>query len=408
MRVLVADKLHPHTIDSLRHIGLDVVVNDCDGDALHHAIVSSDPQSLVVKSTMITQTMMEHAPSLELIVRAGAGYDTIDVDVASELGIFVANCPGKNASAVAELTIGLMVALDRRIPNNVFDAQAGLWRKGMYSKASGLRGRILGLIGLGHIGQLVAEAAKSMGIDVVGWSRSLTEKKAHSLGIRYLSSPLEIASQADIISLHIPAIPDTFKLANRDFFNAMKPGALFINTSRGSIVDEGALLEAVNNKGILAGLDVFESEPEGKEGHLNTELSQHPLVYLTHHIGASTDQAQIATGKEVVRVIDIYSRTGVVPNCINIAEQSYATHVLTIRHLDKVGVLAGILDLIRKYNMNIQEMENQVFTGDANAAVARIRVVGSPPKELCRLLKEIHNVLAVSCIQIQSNEHQSI
>jgi len=404
MRVLVADRLPQTIIDALRQIGLDLIVNDCSGDVLHSAITSYDPQSLIVKSTKVMRSMMEQAPSLELIVRAGAGYDSIDVAAASELGIFVANCPGKNASAVAELTIGLMVALDRRIPDNIIDARAGLWRKGVYAKASGLRGRTLGLIGLGHIGQLVAEMAKSIGLEVMAWSRSLTAEKADILGIHYMDTPLKIAAQADIISLHVAATNDTQQLANKVFFKAMKPGASFINTTRGSVVDEKALLEALDTKGIRAALDVFESEPQGKEGTLQTKLTQHPSVYLTHHIGASTEQAQNATGREVVRVIDIYSRTGLIPNCINIAVQSYATHVLTVRHLDKIGVLAGILDLIRKYNLNIQEMENQVFTGDANAAVARIRVVGTPPQELCSLLKDIQDVIAVSCIQIQRDE----
>ncbi len=406
MRVLVADKLPQNIIDSLRHIGLKVVVNDCAEDTLHTALESFDPHSLVVKSTRVTQSMMEKAPSLEMIVRAGAGYDTIDVTAASELGVFVANCPGKNASAVAELAIGLMVAMDRRIPDNVVDARRGLWCKGVYSKAAGLKGRTLGLIGLGHIGQLVAVIAKSMGLDVIAWSRSLTTEKAKALGVRYVNSPIEIAAKSDIVSVHVAANHDTLHLANRDFFKAMKHEALFINTARGGIVDESALLEALNTKGIRAALDVFMSEPQTKEGALDTALSQHPSVYLTHHIGASTEQAQNATGKEVVRVMGTYARTGFVPNCINIAEQSGATHLLSVRHLDKVGVLAGILDLIRKYNLNVQEMENQVFTGDANAAVARIRLVGTPSEELCDLLKDMTDVLAVSCIQIQKDDDQ--
>ncbi|MCY4001827.1 MAG: NAD(P)-binding domain-containing protein [Bacteroidetes bacterium] len=400
MRVLVADSLPEEIIDSLRSKGHVITVQDCAGEDLRRMLVSTDAESLVVKSTKVTKEILTHAPSLELIVRAGAGFDTIDIDAASELGIFVANCPGKNATAVAELTIGLIVALDRRIPDNVIDARSGRWQKGLYGKGRGLKGQVLGLIGLGHIGLLVARMASSMGLNICAWSRSLTPEKAASLGIHYLDSPLKVASNADIISFHVAANQDTFQLANQNFFDAIKPGALLINTSRGSVIDETSLLKALDTKGIRVALDVFVDEPLGKEGTLETPLIHHPNVYLTHHIGASTDQAQIATGEEVVRIIHAYHQTGIVHNCVNIAEQSSATHVLTVRHLDKVGVLANVLNLVRKYHLNIQEMENQVFTGKVNAAVARIRVVGTPSEDLCSLLKETPDILAVSQIKL--------
>ena len=396
MRVLVADTLPQEIIDSLRGKGHDVTVQDCSGEDLQRTLIATDAESLIVKSTRVTRKLLSHASSLELIVRAGAGYDAIDIDAASELGVFVANCPGKNATAVAELTIGLIVALDRRIPDNVIDARNGRWKKGVYGKAQGLKGQVLGLIGLGHIGQLVAHIASSLGLNVCAWSRSLTPEKASSLGIQYFNSPIEVASHSDIISFHVASNPDTYQLANQTFFQAMKSGALLINTSRGTVIDEKSLLEALNSKGIRAALDVFVDEPSGKDGTLQTKLIHHPSVYLTHHIGASTDQAQIATGEEVVRVIHSYHQTGVVHNCVNIAEQSLATHVLTVRHLDKVGVLANVLNLVRKYRLNIQEMENQVFTGKVNAAVARIRVVGTPSDELCDLLRDSQDILAVS------------
>jgi len=400
MRVLVADQLPQEIIDSLRSQGHEITVQDCSGEVLQRLLVSTDAESMVVKSTKVTREILTHASSLELIVRAGAGFDTSDIDTSSELGIFVANCPGKNASAVAELTMGLIIALDRRIPDNVSDARNGRWQKGIYGKARGLKGQVLGLIGLGHIGQLVAHMASSMGLKVYAWSRSLTPEKATSLGIHSLDSPLKVASHSDIISFHVSANQDTFQLANKAFFQAMKSGALLINTSRGSVIDERYLLDALNTKGIQVALDVFVDEPSGKEGTLETPLIGHPSVYLTHHIGASTDQAQMATGEEVIRVINTYHQTGVVLHCVNIAVQSSATHVLTVRHLDKVGVLANVLNLVRKYHLNIQEMENQIFTGKVNAAVARIRVVGTPSEELCSLLRDSKDVLAVSQIKL--------
>jgi len=400
MRVLIADKLPESSIEALRQAGHSVIVESCSGDKLRDALSSKDPETLVVRSTKVPRSILEHTSSLELIVRAGAGYDNIDLEAASESGIFVANCPGKNASAVAELTIGLMVSLDRRIPDNVSDARAGQWEKGTYAKAQGLKGRVLGLIGMGKIGRLVAQMAQGIGLQIVAWSRSLTPECAASLKVKYAANPLEVAAQSDIVSLHLAATPETIHLAGQEFFAAMKPRAFFINTTRGSLVDEDAMLKALDEKKIRAALDVFADEPAYKSGSLQTRLRKHPSVYLTHHIGASTAEAQKSTGYEAVRVINTYASSGIVPNCVNIAIQSSATHLLTIRHLDKIGVLANVLDSIRKYNLNVQEMENQVFTGQVNAAVARIRVVGTPPKKLHRLLKDIHDVLAVSEIKL--------
>lgn len=400
MRVLIADKLPEKSIEALRQAGHTAIVKNCSGDQLQEALIAHGIESLVVRSTKVTRKMIQIASSLELIVRAGAGYDSIDIETASEYGVFVANCPGKNASAVAELTIGLIVSLDRWIPDNVSDARAGKWQKGKYAKARGLKGRVLGLVGMGRIGQLVAEMARGVGLEVVAWSRSLTPESAAAWGVGYADSPVEVAAQSDIVSLHVASTPSTFCLANKDFFAAMRPGAFFVNTTRGSVVDETALLTALDEHGIRAALDVFANEPSYKAGALTTHLHKHPSVYLTHHIGASTAQAQEATGDEAVNVIDTYANTGVAPNCVNIAVQSSATHLLTVRHLDKVGVLARVLDLVRKCNLNVQEMENQVFAGSVNAAVARIRVVGKPPEELSGLLKDIQDVLAVSQIKL--------
>ncbi len=400
MRVLIADKLPEKSIEALRQAGHAVAVEICSADQLQQALIHHETESLVVRSTNVTRSMIQHAPCLELIVRAGAGYDSIDLEAASEFGVFVANCPGKNASAVAELTIGLIVSLDRWIPDNVSDARAGKWQKGKYANARGLKGRVLGLIGMGEIGQLVAKMAQGLGLEVVAWSRSLTAESAASFGVSRADTPIQVAAQSDIVSLHVAATSSTFHMANEDFFTAMKPGALFINTTRGSTVDENALLTALDENGIRAALDVFADEPTYKEGALKTHLRTHPSVYLTHHVGASTVQAQEATGDEAARVIDTYANTGVVPNCVNIAVQSAATHLITVRHLDKVGVLARVLDVVRKCDLNVQEMENQVFAGSVNAAVARIRIVGKPPDELSSLLKNIQDVLAVSEIKL--------
>jgi len=292
-----------------------------------------------------------------------------------------------------------MLALDRRIPDNVQDARQGLWNKALYSKAEGIKGKTLGVVGVGNIGEAVIARAQALEMNVVAWSRSLTAAHAEVLDVIRVDSPLEVAKNADIVSLHVASTPETKHLADRAFFEAMRPGALFINTTRGAVVDEDALRWALEEKQIRAGLDVFDGEPAGKEGPFEHPLAAHPGVYVTHHIGASTEQAQDATAAEAVRIVNTYAATGKVPNCVNMEAHSPATHLLTVRHLDKVGVLAAVLDEVRKADWNVQEMENLVFEG-AKAACARIRFAGAPNNEVLERINDHGDVLAVSLIEL--------
>ena len=181
----------------------------------------------------------------------------------------------------------------------------------------------------------------------------------------------------------------------------MKPGAIFINTTRaGGVVDEEALAWAIETKGIRAALDVCTGEPSYKQGPLDWPLAKDERVYLTHHIGASTRQAQEATADETVRIIRTFGETGQVLNCVNMKSQSAATHLLTVRHRDRVGVLASILDIVRSAHLNVQEMENLVFEGQGGAAYARIRLDGSPEDSLVQEVEAQDHVLAVSLISL--------
>lgn len=400
MRVLLADALSDSVVSRLVEAGCTIENRpSLKGEELTAALAEIQPQVLVVRSTKVTEADMSASPSLELIVRAGAGYDTIDVSSASGLGIFVANCPGKNACAVAELTIGLLLSLDRSIPDNVSMARAGQWNKGGFSEAQGLKGRTLGLIGTGNIGREVIRRARALDMDIVAWSRSLTPAGAAELGVRYAASPVEVARQADAVSLHVASAPGTAGLADKAFFDAMKPGAFFINTTRASVVDEDALVHAMETKGIRAGLDVFSNEPAGKNGTFEHPLAAHPSVYLTHHIGASTEQAQEAIAMEAARIIEMYVATGEVPNCVNLATQTPATHQLTVRHLDKVGVLARVFNEISVANWNVHEMENVVFD-EARAACAYIRFDGFQDGSVVDRIAAQPDILAVSLIEL--------
>ncbi|HEY6399855.1 MAG TPA: 3-phosphoglycerate dehydrogenase family protein [Blastocatellia bacterium] len=375
MKALIADKFEESGIEGLKEIGCDVVYSpDLKDDALVEAVRDTQADVLVVRSTRVTEAALA-AGRLSLVVRAGAGYNTIDVKAASSRGIYVSNCPGKNSIAVAELAFALILALDRRLPDNVADLRAGKWNKKEYGKARGLYGRTLGLIGLGQIGREMIARAKAFGMDVTGWSRSLTPESAAELGIAYRQTIIEVAHDCDILSVHIALAPDTRGVINADVFEAMKPGSYLINTSRAEVVDQAALKQAVKTKGIRAGLDVFANEPEGATGDFNDEIVTLPNVYGAHHIGASTDQAQEAIAAETVRIIGAFKETGKVPNVVNLADRTPATHLLVVRHHDRPGVLAYVLNEIKAANINVQQMENIVFAG-AEAAVARIELDG--------------------------------
>src|SRR5919109_1090524 len=207
MRVLIADKFEQSGRDRLDAAGCEFSYQpDVKEESLVEAIRADRPDALVVRSTKVTEQMLD-AGALKLIVRAGAGYNTIDVAAASRRGVYVSNCPGKNSVAVAELAFALILALDRRIADNVIQLRAGHWNKKEFSKARGLLGRTLGLIGAGQIGQEVITRARAFGMRVVAWSRSLDEERATVLGVERLDSPLDVAREADVVSVHVALKP---------------------------------------------------------------------------------------------------------------------------------------------------------------------------------------------------------
>jgi len=400
MKVLIADKFEESGINGLKEIGCEVVYNpDLKDDSLVEAVRDSQADILVVRSTRVAEAALA-AGRLSLVVRAGAGYNTIDVKAASSRGIYVSNCPGKNSIAVAELAFAMILALDRRLPDNVADLRAGKWNKKEYGKARGLYGRTLGLIGLGQIGREMIARAKAFGMDVTGWSRSLTPESAAELGIAYRQTIIEVAYDCDILSVHIALAPDTRGVINDGVFDAMKQGSYLVNTSRAEVIDQAALKRAVNTKGIRAGLDVFANEPEGATGDFKDEIVTLPNIYGTHHIGASTDQAQEAIAAETLRIISAFKETGKVPNVVNLADHTPATHLLVVRHQDRPGVLAYVLNEIKAANINVQRMENIVFAG-AEAAVARIELDGAlVPETMNRIRDGDNNIVEATLIAL--------
>jgi D-3-phosphoglycerate dehydrogenase / 2-oxoglutarate reductase len=402
MRILIADKFEQSGRDGLQALGCEVSYQpDLKDDSLVNAIAAEAPDVLIVRGTKVTEAMLE-AGALKLVVRAGAGYNTIDVAAASRRGIYVSNCPGKNSIAVAELAFALILALDRRVVDNVITLRRGEWNKKEFSKARGLYGRTLGLIGVGKIGQEMIPRARAFGMPVIAWSRSLTPERAAAMGIELAESPQKVAEAADVVSVHVALTADTRALVGADVFNSMREGAYFINTSRGEVVDQAALVNAMHTRGIRAGLDVYAGEPTSSAGEFSDEIAREPNLYGTHHVGASTDQAQEAIAAETVRIIQSFKETGKVPNVVNLARQTPATHRLVVRHRDRPGVLAQVLEAIKAEHINVQEMENIVFEG-AEAAVARINLDNAPSRStLDRVRAASPDIIELDLLELRS------
>jgi D-3-phosphoglycerate dehydrogenase len=315
--------------------------------------------------------------------------------------VLVANCPGKNAIAVAELTFAMILALDRRIVDNAVDLRNGKWNKKEYSQAAGLKGRTLGIIGLGQIGEAVAERAKAFEMKIVAWSRSLTPERAEELDIVRADSPADVAARCDILTIHLAAAPETKKLVNADVLGRLKNGATVINTARADVVDYDALAKLAAEKKLRVGLDVFPNEPSASQGEFaDAMIKAGGIIYGTHHIGASTEQAQMAIADETVRIVKDYLRTGRVHNCVNICAKSPAKYTLSVRHFNKPGVLAHTLNLVSHAGVNVEEMENIICEG-LEAAVAQIKLDAALDDGVLRAIKEGNpHVIAVTQTQI--------
>lgn len=404
MRLLIADKLHPRAIEELRALPLEV---DYEPDLTAEGLEERMPHVgiLVVRSTPVTEKALDHAKQLNLIVRAGASYATIDVRAASRRGIYVANCPGKNAAAVAELVFGLLVAIDRRIVDANLSLRSGKWLRGEYGRAEGLYGKTMGIAGLGAIGREVAIRAKAFGLNVIASSRSLSPSRAKDLGIGFAPNVEELAARSDILTLHLALVDRTRGIVGKRVFDALPQNAIFINTARGDLVDHDALRRAVRERGLRAGIDVIPDEPKGRTDY-ESDLFGGPkapgqgFVYGTPHIAASTDQAQLAIATETVRIIRAFLLEGVVPNVVNVhSASSSARFQLVIRMQDKVGTFANVLNVIKRHGINVEEIANTVFDG-GSAACAKLRVVSRPSEACLHEIRAFDEVLHVDVVTL--------
>ena len=319
MKILIADSFPETHQRALSDAGHSITVDPgLSGDSLKDAIGAHE--ILIVRSTKVDAAIIDAGTALQLVIRAGAGTNTIDKVHAAAKDIRVCNVPGANALAVAELVLGLIICLDRNLPNNVSDLHNKKWAKKKYARARGLYGQKLGILGLGAIGLAVAQRAVAFGMNVCiitkpGRTQDAQQRINH-LGITQLESLDALLSGCDIVSLHVPATAENNQLVNDAFLAKMKDGAMLINTSRGDLLDEAAVLRAMESKDIRVAVDVYQNEPTQSQGAFESALANHPAVYGTHHIGASTEQAQIAVADGVLEVVQSFQH-GDLKNCVN-------------------------------------------------------------------------------------------
>ena len=322
MKVLIADTFEREGIEAMRALGCEVVSEPgLRSENLAGALGTHDPAVLIVRSTKVDKAAIGAGGSLRLIVRAGSGYDNIDCEAAAARGVAVCNCPGMNAVAVAELAMGLLLCCDRRLPDQTNDLRDGKWDKKGYAKARGLKGRVLGVVGLGAIGKELVHRASAFGMTIHVWSRSMTAARAEEIGAAWWGNTradlLTLAEASDAVSVHVALSDETRGLCGGEFFSRLKPGAYFINTARGPVVDADALAGAVRERGVCCGLDVWPDQPAPTDTVFADPLARLPGVYGSHHCGASTDQAQMAVAEEAVRIVSVFMETGRFENRVN-------------------------------------------------------------------------------------------
>lgn len=394
MLVLIADKFPSGGRDLLARLGEVVYRPELGAEQLPAALGETRADILVVRSTVVSEAALAASPPLSLVVRAGAGTNTIDTAAASRRGIFVANCPGKNAIAVAELTMGLILALDRRIVDATVDLRQGAWNKGKYGKARGLKGQTLGLVGFGQIAREVAIRARAFGLKILCCTqRPVAADILEAHGVVQAADLGALLDASDILSVHVPFTKANHHLIGADQLARLKPGAVLIHTSRGGVVDDQALAAAVKAGKLRAGLDVFEGEPAGGQAAFANITTDAGDLYATPHIGASTEQAESAISDEVVRIIESFAARGIVHHAVNLNERA-ARFSLVVRHLDQVGVLAGILQALREERVNVQGMSNTIFAG-GEAACATVTFEQQPSDACIQRLRDHDAILAV-------------
>ncbi|WCD92334.1 phosphoglycerate dehydrogenase [Microbacterium sp. nov. GSS16] len=349
--VLLAEVLSPATIEAL---GPDFDVREVDGtdrEALFAALADADAV-LVRSATRIDAEALTHAPKLKVVARAGVGLDNVDIKAATAAGVMVVNAPTSNIVSAAELTVGHILSLARRIPAAHASLSSGAWKRTSFTGAE-LFEKTVGIIGLGRIGALVAARLNAFDMRVIAYDPYVTSARAQQLGVQLVTLD-ELVAESDFITIHMPKTPETTGMIAAEQFASMKPTAFVVNVARGGLIDEADLHEALVAGEIAgAGLDVFTSEPPA-EGSTAQALLGLPNVVVTPHLGASTDEAQEKAGVSVARSVRLALGGDLVPDAVNVA--------------------GGVIDPYVRPGIPLVEKLGQIFSALAQAPITSLDV----------------------------------
>ena len=391
MRILVACELPPAALEQLKSLA-SVVTYRPDATTQSLRDIIEDVSILVVGGTRISPEVVVRAAALQMIVHAGPGPGDLAIEEASAQGIFITHCPDMHATAVAELTFGLILALDRQIVDIAAAMREGRWTRTEPAAARGLAGRTLGILGYGPVGERVAQRARAFDMRVVAWCPTLTPNTLRDTEIEFCNWPREVARMSDVVTVHETREDEQTTIVDAEFLESMPPGAALVHVGRSGAVDEAALVEAVEQRNLRVAIDVFGSEPTGDQVRFRSRLCELPGVVCTPHIGPLTEQAQGAVADEVVRIVRAFVVSGDVVNCLNLCDRSPATWQLVLRVRDQVGVMASILEAVRADGINAEEVSSRVFTG-AKAAWCTIALDERPSTEALDAIRALPDVL---------------
>jgi D-3-phosphoglycerate dehydrogenase / 2-oxoglutarate reductase len=343
--VLIAEELSPATLEAL---GPDFEVREVDGaDRAKLLPALKEANAVLIRSaTKMDEEAIAAAPKLKVIARAGVGLDNVDIKAATNAGVMVVNAPTSNVISAAELAIGQIMALSRHIPDANASLKQGLWKRSKYTGVE-LYEKTIGIIGLGRIGTLVAQRLQGFGVTLIGFDPYVTQARAEQIGVELVSMD-QMMERADYITIHIPKTPETTGMIAAEQFAKAKPNLRIVNCSRGGIIDEAALYDALKSGQIAgAGLDVFVTEPPTGSPLLELEN-----ILVTPHLGASTDEAQEKAGISVARSVRLALAGDLVPDAVNVA--------------------GGVIDASVKPGIALAEKLGQIVAGLAHTSIVSV------------------------------------
>ncbi len=392
MKILVGCSLPEWALQELRSLGTEVLYEPTLTTERMEKLIGN-VAVLVVGRRRVSPEVVSTGKALQAIVRVGTDIANIAVEEASAQGIFVANCPYQDAIAVAELTFGLLLALDRGVLENAAALRKGVLAEPESNDALGLAGRTLGVLGFGRVEQEIVKRARAFEMNLLAWSPTLTPEPAAASGVNFCAWPRELARQSDMVTVYAPQQETEEVLVDAEFLQNMRAGAYIVYVGHPAALDEMALAQIAKERHLRVAYDISAPHLAGSDaGRFRSRLQALPNVIGTHHLADRTKQAYEATAGELVRVIREFLVAGEVVNCVNILEHSPATWQLVLRLRDTVGVLASVLDHVRADGINVEEVSSRVFTG-AQAGFCTIALDERPSAEALNAIRELDGVL---------------